>query len=160
MAVGSGTALERNGGEANFYDQILISSKFESCKFGQVCARSYSYVYYIGRACTVMQCMAPTSDTTQRGHSDGLLRKRWLRRIERMRAALHTLQHRRPPPSMSLAVHDAAGMRTTSRAARRRDPVHEVRCVAKKAMALQQLRRLAQASAETAISFTGVPCVA
>ena len=67
VAVGSGTALERNGGEANFYDQILSSSKFESCKFGQVCARSYSYVYYIGRACTVMQCMAPTSDTTSTG---------------------------------------------------------------------------------------------
>ena len=29
MAVGSGRALEGNGGEANFYDQILSSSKFE-----------------------------------------------------------------------------------------------------------------------------------
>ena len=67
MAVRSGRALERNGGEANFYDQILSSSKFESCKFGQVCARLYSYVYYIGRASTVIQCMAPTSETTSTG---------------------------------------------------------------------------------------------
>jgi len=77
-----------------------------------------------------------------------------------MRAALHTLQHRRLPPSMSLAVHDTAGMRTTSRAERRRDPTHKARCVAKKATALQQLRRLAEASAEHTISFACVPCVA